>query len=99
MFQKIRWVLAIALLVSIISIPSASPQATCTGCSADGLRIFGETDLIQNSTNTTVPTFDVTDCSNASPIVVTTGTNHGMANGEWAVIEDVTGNTACNGFF
>ena len=60
---------------------------------------YGETDLIQNPTGTTVPSFDVTDCTNASPIVVTTSAAHGVANGEWVVIEDVTGNTACNGFF
>ena len=60
--------------------------------------IFGEADLIQNPTPTTVPSFDITDCSNEAPIVVTTSVAHGVANGEWVVIEDVTGNTACNTF-
>ena len=60
--------------------------------------IYGETDLIQNPIDTTVPSFDITDCTNASPIVVTTSASHGVANGEWVVIEDVTGNTACNTF-
>lgn len=62
-------------------------------------QIYGETDLIENLTGTTVPSFDITDCTNASPIVVTTSASHGVANGEWVVIEDVTVNTACNGFF
>lgn len=62
-------------------------------------RIYGETDLIQNPSDTTVPSFNITDCTNVSPIVVTTSAAHGVANGEWVVIEDVTVNTACNGFF
>ncbi len=62
-------------------------------------QFYGETDLIQNTTDTTVPSFDITDCTNDSPIVVTTSASHGVANGEWVVIEDVTTNTSCNGFF
>ena len=63
-------------------------------------RVFGETDLtFENSSTTTVPSFDVTDCTNASPIVVTTSAAHGVSNTEWVVIEDVTGNTAANGIF
>ena len=62
-------------------------------------QVYGETDLIQNLTDTTVPSFNVTAATNASPIVVTTSAAHGVANDEWVVIEDVTGNTAANGFF
>ncbi len=62
-------------------------------------KIYGETDLIQNSVGTTVPSFDVSGATNASPIVITTATNHGVANDEWVVIEGVVGNTAANGFF
>ena len=62
--------------------------------------VFGETDItFENSSATTVPSFDVTDASNASPIVVTTSAAHGVVNTEWVVIEDVTGNTAANGIF
>ena len=60
--------------------------------------IYGETALTQNPAGTTVPSFDVTDCTNASPIVVTTSAAHGVLNGDWVVIEDVTGNAACNTF-
>lgn len=62
--------------------------------------IYGETDItFGNAVGTTVPSFNITDCTNASPIVVTTSAAHGVANTEWVVIEDVTGNTACNGIF
>lgn len=62
--------------------------------------VFGETDItFENSSATTVPSFDVTGCTNVSPIVVTTSAAHGVSNTEWIVIEDVTGNTACNGIF
>lgn len=40
----------------------------------------------------------VTDCTNATPIVVTTAT-HGYATNDTVYIVNVTGNTACNGTF
>ncbi len=61
---------------------------------------YGESDVtFGNAAGTTVPSFDITDCTNVSPIVVTTSAAHGVSNTEWVVIEDVTGNTACNGIF
>jgi len=90
-------IVALVLLISAI----LNAQAKCTGCGLEFYsKIFGETDLtFENSSATTVPSFDITGCTNASPIVVTTSAAHGVSNTEWLVIEDVTGNTACNGIF
>lgn len=77
----------------------ASPQAGLgPGGGVAYSAFYGETDLISNPTGTTVPSFDITDCTNATPIVVTTSAAHGVSNGDWVVVEDVTGNTACNTF-
>jgi len=90
----------LAGLVLYVTSPVFLPaQRDVSGAGIAYSRIYGETDLIENLTGTTVPSFDITDCTNASPIVVTTSASHIVANGEWVVIEDVTGNTACNGFF
>ena len=91
----------VALCVAALLAVSLPAQTARWSTSSPYSKIHGETDLIQNSTDTTVPSFDITGtgCTNASPIVVTTSAAHGVANGEWVVIEDVTGNTACNGFF
>lgn len=43
--------------------------------------------------------FTITDATNATPIVITTSTPHGMATGDVANIRDVSGNTAANGLF
>lgn len=40
----------------------------------------------------------ITNCTNASPIVVTTGT-HGLSNGDQVEIGEVLGNTAANGIW
>ena len=39
----------------------------------------------------------VTNATNASPIVVTTSSAHGLSNGQRIMIAGVTGNTAANG--
>ncbi len=93
--------LAVKLFATLIYLVAAafSQSPVSRGGGSAHSQIYGETDLIQNPTDTTVPTFDITDCSNESPIVATTSAAHGVADGEWVVIEDVTGNTACNGFF
>ena len=41
----------------------------------------------------------VTNASHASPIVITTATDHGIANGTTVTISGVVGNTAANGVF
>lgn len=41
----------------------------------------------------------VSDASNASPIVITTGSAHGLTNGNQVTITGVGGNTAANGTF
>ncbi len=90
----------IVLFLAIFSVFLYAASSTVIGPDiGNSPQIFGEADLIQNSTGTTVPSFDVSGATNASPIVATTATNHGVANGEWVVIEDVAGNTAANGFF
>lgn len=50
--------------------------------------------------NTTVPTSaTITDATNATPIVITTSTDHGLTTGQRVMIAGVTGNTAANGQF
>ena len=95
MFRAVKFTVLLILLFSLQL--SGQTQTPVYGAAAYS-EIFGEADLVDNPTPTTVPSFDVTDCTNASPIVVTTSASHGVANGEWVVIEDVTGNTACNTF-
>ncbi len=41
----------------------------------------------------------VTDATNASPIVYTTGSNHGLKEGQWVKVAGVVGNPAANGTF
>jgi hypothetical protein len=48
---------------------------------------------------TAAPTLTITGATNASPIVVTTSTNHGLATGTRVTISGVLGNTATNGSF
>lgn len=48
---------------------------------------------------TAAPTFSVSGATNASPIVITTTTNHGLTTGDKVTITGVTGNTAANGTF
>jgi len=43
------------------------------------------------------PAMNVTDASNATPIVITTSTSHGLTTGDRVVVENVLGNTAANG--
>ena len=90
--------IALVLVLLLVFSTGGKGQTPVYGAAAYS-EIYGETDLIQNSTDTTVPSFNITNCTNASPIVVTTSASHIVANGEWVIIEDVTGNTACNGFF
>lgn len=40
----------------------------------------------------------VTAATNATPIVITTGTAHGFTNGDYVMIAGVTGNTNANGY-
>ena len=48
---------------------------------------------------TAAATFSVTDATNAGPIVITTGSNHGLTTGNIVTISGVVGNTAANGTF
>lgn len=43
------------------------------------------------------PIFQITNATNASPIVITTSTNHGLTTGQLVGISGVLGNTAANG--
>lgn len=44
-------------------------------------------------------TISVTGATNATPIVITTNSAHGLSDGSQVGIQNVTGNTAANGFF
>jgi hypothetical protein len=46
-----------------------------------------------------IPSFTVTNATNATPVVVTTSAAHGFANGEYVLITGVAGNIAANGTF
>jgi hypothetical protein len=43
--------------------------------------------------------FVITNASNASPIEITTSTDHGWSSGDHVFVADVQGNTAANGFW
>ncbi len=91
--------LAVTLFMAALSAQTVHNPVSPAG-SDNSFDSFGESDItFENSGPTTVPTFDVSDCTNDSPIVVTTATAHGVSNTEWVVIENVVGNTACNGIF
>lgn len=52
--------------------------------------------------NGTVPNFtsiSISSSTNASPIVVTTSTNHGFSTGNWVQVASHTSNTAANGLW
>lgn len=49
-----------------------------------------------NLATLTATTKTVTDCTNASPIEVTTSASHGLTTGDLVTITGVVGNTACN---
>lgn len=92
--------LVIIALITFLCLPVRGQKTGFENSQLLYSRVFGETDItFENSSSTTVSSFDVTDCTNASPIVVTTSAAHGVSNTEWVVVEDVTGNTTCNGIF
>lgn len=64
---------------------------TTSGTNAD-LRVFGIPSTLASGS-----TPAITGATNASPIVVTTATAHGLSSGDWADIVGVLGNSAADG--
>jgi len=55
--------------------------------------------LAQVGDSAAVNQIDVTDATNATPIVITTASAHGYSTGEKIIVQDVGGNTAANGLW
>lgn len=60
----------------------------------EGVNLVHYGAFIPNATS-----FTITGATNATPIVVTTGSSHGYSNNDVVYIQGVTGNTAANGKF
>lgn len=60
---------------------------------------FGDFVSVDNGeiVETGTSAFLISGATNATPIVITTTTPHGYANGDIAIVQSVTGNTAANG--
>lgn len=67
---------------------------------APTFRVFGASGLLASAVGTfaAVHTGEITDATNASPIVVTSA-SHGLQTGQKVTISGVVGNTAANGTF
>ena len=67
---------------------------------SDLLNVIGDVagiDAVRLLTSDDMTARTVTAATNASPIVVTTSTNHGLSAGDLVIVDGVAGNTAANG--
>jgi hypothetical protein len=76
-------------------------DASSTPVNADALptyRVYGPNGFIEDGTAAELNSGNITNATNATPIVITSST-HGLTTGSYIKVENVSGNTAANGTF